>query len=270
MGDPDVTREPQLTWLLPKEHGAYGQIAFPLATAFAVAGASAAGLLLATAVIAGFLAHEPAAVLLGLRGGRARRQMQGRSLRWLAFCLVVGTAAGAGSLLTITPAARWSIAVPLAPALLLASATARGQDKSLQGEITAALAFSGAAVPVSMAGGTSAQTAAAVAIPFALLFSASTLAVRVVILRVRGGGDFRAANVTRRAAVSLCGVAAAALAVAAATDQLPAFALVAATPGLLTAAVVAMHPPAPTHLRRLGWTLVAASVATAALVVVAA
>jgi Cu/Ag efflux pump CusA len=47
--------------LLPKEHGAYGQIAFPLATAFAVAGVSAAGLFLCITAVAGFLAHEPAA-----------------------------------------------------------------------------------------------------------------------------------------------------------------------------------------------------------------
>ena len=65
-----VTREVQRSSLLPKEHGAYGQIAFPLATAFVVAGVSTAGLLLAAAVVAGFLAHEPAAVLLGLRGAR--------------------------------------------------------------------------------------------------------------------------------------------------------------------------------------------------------
>jgi len=38
--------------MLPKEHGAYGQIAFPIVTAFLVAGVSTSGLLMATAVIA--------------------------------------------------------------------------------------------------------------------------------------------------------------------------------------------------------------------------
>jgi hypothetical protein len=52
-----------------------------------------------------------------------------------------------------------------------------------------------------------------------------------------------------------------------ATNMLPPTVLVAAAPGLVTAAIITMTPPAPTHLRALGWTLVAVSVATAALVV---
>ena len=178
-----------LAWssLLPREHGAYGQIAFPLVTAFVVAGISPAGLLFAIAVIVGFLAHEPAAVVLGLRGSRAKREFGGPAMRWLAFYLAIGAAAGFGALLAIDPAARWSLAVPIVPAVLLAVETIRGRDKSVQAEIVAAVAFSAAAIPVCMAAGATATDAAAVAIPFALLFAASTLAVRVVILRVRGG-----------------------------------------------------------------------------------
>jgi hypothetical protein len=256
--------------LLPREHGAYGQITFPLVTAFAVAGLSTAGLLFAAAVVAGFLAHEPAAVLLGLRGARARRELHGPAVRWLVLCLAIAAAAGTATVLAIDPARRWSIAVPVAPALLLAALTARGRDKSSYGEIIAALAFAGAAVPICMAGGASATTAAAVAIPFALLFGASTLAVRVVILKVRGGGDLRAVAMTRRAAFSLAAGAAAALALAVAGERLPVSVLAAAGPGLLTAAAVAARPPSPSRLRSLGWALIAASVATAAIVIVAA
>jgi hypothetical protein len=265
-----MKRETAVTPLLPKEHGAYGQISFPLVTAFAVAGASTAGLLFTAAVVGGFLAHEPAAVLLGLRGVRAKRELRGAALRWLACCLTVSAAAGAGAFVTIDTAARWSVAVPVVPTLLLALATARRQDKSVQGEILAALAFSGAAMPVCMAGGASAAAAAAVAIPFALLFTASTLAVRVTILRVRGGGDPRAAYVTRQAAFSLVGGAAAVLAVAIARGYLSPSVLAAAGPGLLTAAIIAAHPPSSTHLRTLGWALIGVSVVTAAIVVATA
>ena len=253
--------------LLPQEHGAYGQITFPLVTAFAVAGFSIAGLLFTAAVGAGFLAHEPAAVLLGHRGGRSRRELKRPALRWLALCVTTAAAAGAAAVVTIDPAHRWSIAVPLAPALLLAFMTARGRDKSSYGEVLAAVTFAGAAVPVCMAGAGSATTAAAVAIPFALLFGASTLAVRVVILKVRGGGDPRAAAATRRAAFFLAAGATATLAVAIAGDRLPASVLVAAGPGLLTAAVVAARPPSPTRLRTLGWALIGVSVVTAAIVI---
>lgn len=255
--------------LLPKEHGAYGQIAFPLLTAFAVAGVSPGGLLIAAPVIAGFLAHEPAAILLGLRGPRARRELRQRALQWLGWCLAIGASAGAGALLTIDAAARWSIVVPVAPALWLSVAAARGKEKSWHGEVAAALAFSGAAMPVAMAAGAPAEAAAAVAIPFALLFVASTLAVRVVILRVRRGGDPGAATATRRAALFLAGGGAAILAVVTASGFLTPSVLVAAAPGLLTATVIAAYPPAPMHLRTVGWTLVAVSVVTAAIVVTA-
>ena len=265
-----MKRETAVKSLLPHEHGAYGQISFPLVTAFAVAGVSTAGLLFTAAVVGGFLAHEPAAVLLGLRGVRARRELCGAARRWLACCLTVSAAAGAGALVTIDPAARWSLAVPLVPTLLLALATVRGKEKSVQGELLAALAFSGAAMPVCMAGGASPAAAAAVAIPFALLFTASTLAVRVTILKVRGGGDPRAAYVTRQAAFSLVGGAIVVLAVAIARNHLSPSVLAAAVPGLLTAAIVAAHPPSPTRLRTLGWALIGVSVVTAAIVVATA
>ena len=253
--------------LFPKEHGAYGQIAFPLIAAFGVAGASAAGVLFAAAEAALFLAHEPVLVVLGQRGARATRELRRSAARALAGCLVVGAAAALGALVTIEPSARWSILVPVVPAALLAVATVRGREKSWYGETAAALAFSGAAIPVSMAAGLPLSLAATVAIPFALLFVSSTLAVRVVILRVRGGGDARATSATRRAALSLAVGASVALGIVAARGLLPASIIAAAAPGLLTASVIALRPPAPSRLRTLGWTLVAVSVLTTALVV---
>jgi hypothetical protein len=253
--------------LFPKEHGAYGQITFPILTALLVAGVSTPGLLFATAVLAGFLAHEPAAILVGARGARAKHDLRQRSIRWLGCTLVIGIAAGVGAWLTLQPALRWSIIVPVAPALLLVVATARGREKSWQGEVATALAFAGTAVPLSLAAGASLEAAAAVAIPFALLFVASTLAVRVVILRVRGGGDPQATAATRCAALFVAGGGASALAVLVATGLLAASVLVAAAPGLLIAGSIAAHPPAPTHLRTLGWTLLAVSVITAAIIV---
>jgi hypothetical protein len=256
--------------LLPKEHGAYGQITFPLLTAFLVAGVSTTGLLVATAVLAAFLAHEPASVLIGARGARVKRDLRQRAILWLVCTVVIAIVAGVGAWLTIQPALRWSIIVPIAPALLLVMAIARGREQSGQGEVATALAFSGAALPVALSAGASLEAAAAVAIPFALLFVASTLAVRVVILRVRRGGDRQATKATCRAALFVAGGGAATLAVLSAAGLLSASVLVAAAPGLLIAGSIATHPPAPTHLRALGWTLVAMSVVTAAIVVATA
>jgi hypothetical protein len=253
--------------LLPKEHGAYGQIAFPIVTAFGVAGVSAAGLLCAATVIAGFLAHEPFTVLLGHRGPRARRELRGPAVRWLGACLAIGVATGIWALVTIDPAARWSVFVPVAAALPLLIAVIRGQGKSWSGEVAASLTFAGTAVPISMAAGAPLMVAAAIAIPFALLFVASTLAVRVVIVRVRGGGDPRAATATRRAVLAFALASAAILVVLTTSHILTASLLASSAPGLLAATCVALRPPAPTHLRALGWTLVAVSFVTAAIVV---
>jgi hypothetical protein len=256
-----------ITSLLPQEHGAYGQLSVVLATAFVVSGVTAAGVLFAVAVVAAFMAHEPAAVLLGHRGGRARRSLSATARPWLAVCLVVLALAGGGAAIVMDPAAWWSIAVPIVPAILLALATARGRDKSVQGELVAALACAGVALPVCIAGGLSAAAAAAVATPFALLFTASTLAVRTTILKVRGGGDARAAGGTRRATFFLAALAIVVLSVAVAREDLSAWVLAAAAPGLLTAVIIAAHPPSPARLRTVGWSLVAVSVLTAAIVV---
>lgn len=253
--------------LLPREHGAYGQLAFPLLTALAVAGASTAGMLLSAAVVAGFLAHEPAAIALGLRGARAKRELGRPAIRWLYRCAAFAAAAGLAAAIVIHPAARWSLAVPAVPALLLLVAMINGREKSWYGETAAALAFAGVAVPLTLAAGASTAVAWTVAIPFALLFTTTTLAVRAVILRVRGGGDPAAAAAARRATLTTSLGALGLIAALTTVEWVAPPLLIAAAPGLLTAALVAARPPGAARLRSLGWSLVAVSTLTALLVV---
>jgi len=123
------------------------------------------------------------------------------------------------------------------------------------------------AVPVSAAGGLHPAIGIAIAVAFAFLFVASTLAVRVVILRTRGGGRPHAARHTRNMALT---VAAAGFVVAIGTSTvgiLPGAAAFAVTPGLLFAIVVATFPPRAVHLRRVGWTLVGVSALTSILLI---
>lgn len=253
--------------LWPKEHGAYGQLAFPLATAFGVSGLSTAGVLLAIAVIAGFLAHEPAAVMLGSRGARARRELGARATRWLYGCLGTGIAAGLAAAAFIGPTDRWSLAVPAIPALLVVVAMVTGREKSWYGESAAAIAFAGVAVPITLAAGAPAQAGWEVAIPFALLFTTTTLAVRVVILRVRGGGNPVAMAATRRAVLTVSAAGAGVIGAMTMAGWLAPSVLMAVAPGLLTASIVAVRPPAAAHLRSLGWSLVGVSVITAVIVI---
>jgi hypothetical protein len=252
---------------LPKEHGAYGQLTLPLVTALAAAGVSTAGLMMTVAAVAAFVAHEPAAILLGQRGVRARREHSGTARRFLCACAATAALAGAASFLVMDHQHRWSLAVPLLPAGLLAVATVRDREKSWYGELAASLGFAGAAVPVSMAAGASLADAAAIAIPFALMFMTSTLAVRAVILRVRAGGNERATTTTRRSVFALTAAAVGILVWLATAEILSAATLLSASPGLLAACAISAYPPPAARLRTVGWTLVTVSVVTAVLVI---
>lgn len=252
--------------LLPKEHGAYGQVIFPLVSVFGVAGSSPAGLAVSVAVVAGFLAHEPASIVLGLRGPRAKRELSSAAARWLGVCLAVGLAAALTAVIIIDPSARWSLLVPAVPAVFLVGAMISGYEKSWYGETAAAFAFAGVAVPVAMAAGAPTADALAVAIPFAVLFITTTLAVRVVILRVRGGGDPHAAAATRRATLMISAASFVLITAMTLIGWLAPPVPIASAPGLLTAALVAARPPAAARLRTLGWTLVAVSTLTAVIV----
>jgi hypothetical protein len=188
----------------------------------------------------------------------------------LACCGLVGGGAAAAAAITMNGQLRWSLAIPAAPAVLLAAAMMRGREKSWYGETAAAFAFSGVAVPVTLAAGAPLDVAFAVAIPFAVLFTTATLAVRAVILSVRGGGDPRAAAATRVATLAVCAVSTAVIAGLTIRDWLPWWAMLAAAPGLTTAAVLVQRPPAPARLRAVGWSLVAVSIFTTAVIVLSA
>ncbi|MCC7125654.1 MAG: YwiC-like family protein [Acidobacteria bacterium] len=252
---------------LPKEHGAYGQVTLPLIAAFAVAGATTSGVLTALAVVAGFLAHEPLLVVLGQRGVRARREHGTPAMRWLVAGLIVGIAASVGALWTIASPLRWSFLIPAVPAAALMFSIARGAEKSWWGETAAALAFTMAAFPIVLAGGLPLATAVTVVLPLTLLFVTTTLAVRVVILRVRGGGNPRATANTRRALVLLAAASAVSIGVLIANQLVSLPTAAAAVLGPISAVLIAAYPLPPTRLRAIGWTLVAISLVTTALVI---
>jgi hypothetical protein len=253
--------------LLPKEHGAYGQVALPLVTALVVAGTTGPALLIASAVLGGFLAHEPALVLLGMRGARIQREQRTRAAAWLALLVVSAVSAVALAAAWLPPSDWWPLLVPAIPTIPLTVAVITNREKTWPAEICASLAFSGAAFPVAVAGGGTAATAATVTTVFAVNFSLATLGVRAVILAVRGGGHPAAARATRRAVLALASATQVALVVTAAWGLLPWSAPIATVPGIAAAAwLVATLPPA-SQLRRVGWTLMATSAITATILI---
>lgn len=255
-----MTREPSL---LPREHGAWGQLALPLVCALALGRPGAAALLLAGAVVLAFFVHEPLVVVLGQRGRRLQGEL-GRAARLRVAGAGLGAlAAGALGLLLSPPAARLAV-VPAAilGAAALALVLVR-VEKTTAGELVVAFALTAASVPVALAAGATPRHSWAAAATWAASFAAATLPVRAVLLRARTKGA-----VDRRplAAAGVMAIAGAAL-LAGARGWLPWPASLAVLPVSLAALAVALAPIRPQRLTQVGWTIVAAS-AVALLVLV--
>jgi hypothetical protein len=105
--------------LLPREHGAYGQVTLPVITSLVVSGVSGPAALLSLSVVSGFRARTAA--------GFDRQARRAPS---------AGPPSEGGDL-----------------AGFLGAAIVVGREKTLAGEIAAALAFSFVAYPVSVASG---------------------------------------------------------------------------------------------------------------------
>jgi hypothetical protein len=254
--------------LLPREHGAYGQMAFPIVTSFGVAGVTTPALLIAIGVIAGFLAHEPLLVLLGRRGVRVTRELGRCATVWLVFAVPTAIGTELVALFFVPLSVRWSLFLPLVPAAPFAVAVAVKREKSWQGEVAIALVFSLVAVPICLAADASTGTALAVGIAFAVIFVTGTLAVRVIVLESRRGGNPHAARATRVTVLMLTTAAGVGLVSTAVDGLLSWTTLVAAAPGLGGASWLTLFPPPPTRLRTVGWALVITSAAAAVILMV--
>ena len=250
--------------LIPREHGAYGQVAFPIAASIGAGHFSLAGLLLTAGFVAAFLAHESLLVLLGARGPRARRERRETAIRIgtsLSLVAVVGVSIGAA----LMPAPeRWTIVVPAACAAGIFALALRHLEKTTAGEMFVALACASCALPVGTACGIPPRAATLIWLVMTLGYWAATAAVRGTIA------------VQRRESHAALRFSATLLAIAAPPTVLMAGQALVLRPLIWTAALplsmlslaLAVAPPHARHLRRVGWGLIAASALTAVLLAV--
>ena len=248
--------------LIPREHGAYGQLLFPLVCALLVGRPRAGAYLLAAAALAAFLAHESLLVVLGRRGSRAAREQGHDARRALAllggFCVVTGAAA----LTVLSRAALWSLLLPLGLASLVTLALFTGRERSTAGEVAAAAALASVCVPIALAGDVTRPAALTLFLVFAAAFVSATVAVRTLIGRVtRVGGP------SPWLAALLPPVIIITTALLARAGWLAPVAPYAGLPVSIVALGLIVRPPLPRHLRVVGWTLVGATALTAALLV---
>ncbi len=247
--------------LIPREHGAYGQFGFPIAAALAAGRLSAAALALTVGCFAAFLVHESLLVLIGVRGPRARREHERTATRdgaWMAALALAGVSMGVW---LTAPVDRWTILVPAVGACSVGVLALRHVEKTTAGEMIVAVTAASCALPVGVAAGLSRPAAALIWMAMTMGFWAATAAVRATIARQR-----REPHVPLRAGAALLAIASppAVYAVARAVHVHPSI-WIATVPLSMLSLVLAVFPPSARHLRQVGWALIAASAAAAAL-----
>jgi YwiC-like protein len=249
--------------VVPREHGAYGQLLFPMGTALAIGRPGTAALAWAGAAVLAFLAHEPVIVLLGQRGATASRDERHRARRWLG-CYLTGVALlGSFAVARMPDDARLTLFVPLSLGALLAMVIGVRREHTPVGEVLSAIVMASLAWPAAIASGVPPVAASTCAVVFAGGYAAATLAVHAVIARTRQPPAIRAritAMLTAVVIVVLVGTAAQ-------MHVLDRAAAVAVAPMLCGAIVLAWAAPPAGRLRTVGWTLIAVSTATAGIAI---
>jgi hypothetical protein len=252
--------------LAPREHGAYAELAFPLATGLLAGGPSVAGIAFAVAATAGFLLVEPLVVLAGARGARLRRDLADRARARALLLVLAGLAAALVAMLTAPPPARIAALLPAGLAAVLAPSVARGRHKHAAGELLVAAALASMVLPIGLAGGMRPAAAGLAAAIWLATFWLATVTVHAIKTRFKPAlGE----GWTLRAAPALAvGVVGAAL-LGLAAGRIPLPLALAVIPAAGVAAAALLWPVTPRHLRRVGWSLVAANLATFTLLLLA-
>ena len=252
---------PRVRSLVPKEHGAYAQLGLPLLTGLCMGKPGWFSLLLSVGFLAALLAHEPLLVAMGRRGPRARRDDGARARFRLMGLLALGSASLSAVLAFAPHTVRGALVIPATLGIVTGLVLLADAERSLLGEWVAAAALSSTIVPLSVAGGRSPAEALQAFVVFVLGFFASVSAVRASIATKKHGVGIasRLMPVLATGAVGL---------ILAGLRVVPLWVPIAAAPMVAGAVVLAAFPPPPRALMRVGWMLVATSVATAALVVI--
>jgi hypothetical protein len=260
--------------LLPREHGAYAELGFPLVTGLALSVPSWPTLALGAAAVALFMANEPVAILLGARGKRLQDQAGGRARSRMKFLLGLGgILAGMG--IVGAGASVWpGLLVPVVSGALLIPTVLAGKHKNIPGELLVVTTFSTLVLPLGAASGVPPIQAALAAAVWWLSFALGTLQVHAIKARHKSTERSRWTLWGSPVASGLVLAVALWVALGQASPLLRAWSQ--STGGIKAAesmryfppAAAAVLPPAlallalsflrvhPRHLKRVGWTLV--------------
>ncbi len=184
-----------MTLLLPREHGAYGQLLLPLGAALGLWGSPrpVSWLIGLTAVVL-FWAHEPLLVWLGQRGTRPKRE-RGRPAGWLLLVLLgVATCALLVGLLLLPRGLWWALGLPAGLGLLVLPWLLLHQEKTTAAELLVAVALSAWAVPVLLSKGVALSRSLQLWLVMVELFGVAVLGVRGLMQKLSIGWSLGAAG----------------------------------------------------------------------------
>jgi hypothetical protein len=247
--------------MIPREHGAYAELLFPIVTVFLGGSPTTSTWLLAVGAIACFLANEPLLVLVGQRGNRTKREESDRAKRALLLFFLVAIGAGVAGLLLATTAVQYAVSVPLLLGVGLVMLALQGLERSMLGEGLAAATLSSIAIPLGLSAGLGLRATLAVALIWSVTSLLGTAEVRLTIARTKAKTDEEFARVRfKRALLVLVCLAIIAVGVIAPYgSRVGLWILAAAVPVALVVLAMAALRPTARRLRLMGWSLVAAN-----------
>lgn len=251
--------------LMPREHGAYAQLGFPLLTGLVYSGGDPGAVAFAVAAVAVFLAHEPLAIRSGMRGARLQDQLGSAARRRLLFLAGVALAGALAAALLAPPRAWLAALVPAGLGLLLVPVLGTRGIKSVRAELVAAAAFAAAVLPLALsAPDVTPFDAGLAAVVWFLAIVPAIYAVHAIKAAVRRRpGEVWVIRVAPPVAAAVAVTAAASARFLPGADDLHA-----ALVPVLASLVITLRLPHPRHLKRVGWAMVTADSAALVLLLV--
>lgn len=247
--------------MIPREHGAYAELLFPIVSVFLGGAPTTSTWLLAVAAIGCFLANEPLLVVVGQRGSRMQREAGPRAKRALVVFTLLALATGLGGMILASRPTRLGLILPLLLGAMLVMLAIQGLERSIFGEVLAATALSSIAVPLGYSAGLGGTAPFAIALIWAATALLGTSIVRLTVARAKAKTEPERRRVRfKRVALIAVSILVIAIGIAAPFgSRAGLWILSAAVPMALVVLVVAALQPTARRLRLIGWSLVAAN-----------
>jgi len=247
--------------MVPREHGAYAELLFPIAAVLLGGLPTAPTWLLAVGAVAAFIANEPLLVLLGQRGDRSKREEGERARRALLLFVLIALGAGIAGLLLAPPAVQYAVGLPLVLGVSVVMLAVQGLERSMVGEVLAAGTLSSVAVPLGLSAHLGWTATLAVALIWLVISLLGTAVVRLTVARAeaKSEDERRNARVKRAFLIAACLLVLVVGVAAPFGSRVGLWILAAALPVAVVVLAMAALKPTDRRLRLMGWSLVGAN-----------